>query len=127
MAWGTLLFVVMLHGELEDMADSLTQFISIFTDFRVDKFGIYLRGKNGIMTQNLLQGFKRHPFENGQNGKCVASDMRGDFDLTTAFLTDILEAAQHCLIFPHGENTVGRGFPFIQSSVLFNKFDGDGE
>lgn len=71
MAWGTLLFVVMLHGELEDMTDSLTQFISIFADFRVDKFGIYLRGKNGIMTQNLLQSFKRHPFENGQNGKSI--------------------------------------------------------
>lgn len=49
MAWGTLLFIVMLYGEFEDMTDSLTQFISIFTNFRVDKFGIYLRGKNGIM------------------------------------------------------------------------------
>ena len=49
MAWGTFLFIVMLHGKFVNVADSLAQFVCILIDFRVNKFGLYLGGENGIM------------------------------------------------------------------------------
>ena len=116
----------MLHGKFVNVADFLTQFVSILTDFRVDKFGIYLCGKNGIMPQNLLQGFQRHPFEDGKNGESMAADMRGNLNLTTAFLSNILKAAQQCLIFSHGKNMFRRDFPFVYYSVLFYEFNSNG-
>ena len=54
MAWGTFLFIVMLHGKFVNVADSLAQLVCILTDFRVNKFGIYLGGKNGIIRHGTM-------------------------------------------------------------------------
>ena len=33
---------------------------------------------DGLMPKHFLKSFQQHPLEYGQNGKCVASDVRGD-------------------------------------------------
>lgn len=70
------------------MAYLFAYLICILAHFRIDKFGIYLCGKDGFVPQHFLQGFQRHPFEDGQNGECVASDMRGDFGMAIALFAE---------------------------------------
>ena len=90
------------------MAYLFAYLICILAHFRIDKFGIYLCGKDGFVPQHFLQGFQRHPFEDGQNGECVASDMRGDFGMAIALFADNSEAEKHRVVFAYGENAIGR-------------------
>lgn len=108
------------------MADFLANFVGVLAYFRVNQFGIYLRGKNGLMPQYFLKGFQRHPFEDSQNGKCVAPDMRGDFGPAVTFLAYDFKTKEHGVVFTYREDTFGGVFLFIHTSVFFNQFDGIG-
>ena len=79
------------------------------------------------MPQHFLQGFQWHPFEDGQNGECVASDMRGDFGMAIALFADNSEAEKHRVVFAYRKNTIGGVFLLVRISVLFNQFDGYGQ
>lgn len=50
-----------LVGQPVCIADLHAQLVRIFPDFRIDQLGINLGGKNGLVSQYLLQGFQRHP------------------------------------------------------------------
>lgn len=127
MTWGTFLFIVILYGKFVNMAYLLTYPVCIFAHFRIDEFGIYLCGQNGLMPQHFLQSFQWHPFEDGQNGEGVTSDMRGDFGMAIALFADNSEAEKHRIVFAYRENTIGGVFLFVRISVLFNQFDGYGQ
>lgn len=74
-----------INGKFINMPYLLIHLVGIFTHFRVDKFGIYLCGKDGFMSQHFLKGFQRYAFEDNQNSECRASDMRSNFDRAIAF------------------------------------------
>lgn len=118
-------FRVILHGKFVNMTYFLTQLIGIFSYFRIDKFGIYLCGKNGFMPQYFLKGFQRHPFEDSQNCESVAPDMRGDFGPAIAFFAYDSETEKHGIVFTYRKDTIGRVFLFIHASVFFYQFDGN--
>ena len=66
----------MLHGKFVNVTDFLANFVGILAYLRVNQFGINLCGENGLMPQHFLKGFQRHSLKYGQNGKCVAPDMK---------------------------------------------------
>ena len=118
MTWGTFLFIVILYGKFVNMAYLLTYLVCIFAHFRIDEFGIYLCGQNGLMPQHFLQSFQWHPFEDGQNGEGVTSDMRGDFGMAIALSADNSEAEKHRIVFAYRENTIGGVFLFVRISEI---------
>ena len=58
------------------MTDFLANPVGVLAYLWINQFGIYLCGQDGLMPQHFLKGFQRHPLEYGQNGKCVAPDMK---------------------------------------------------
>lgn len=119
MTWGTFLFIVILYGKFVNMAYLLTYLVCIFAHFRIDEFGIYLCGQNGLMPQHFLQSFQWHPFEDGQNGEGVTSDMRGDFGMAIALLPIILRLRNIVLYSPTGKTQSGESF-FSSASLYFS-------
>ena len=126
-AWGRFFFVAMLHGKFVNMADFLANFVGVLAYFWVNQFGIHLRGEDGLMPQYFLKSFQRHPFEDSQNCKCVAPDMRGDFGPAVTFFAYNFKAEEHGVVFTYREDTFGGVFLFIRTSVFFNQFDGNGQ
>ena len=49
-----------LVGQAEHSADLLTHPVRVLTDFWIDQLGVDLRGDDGLVPADFLQGFKRH-------------------------------------------------------------------
>lgn len=49
-----------LVGQAEHSADLLTHPVRVLTDFWIDQLGVDLRGDDGLVPEDFLQGFKRH-------------------------------------------------------------------
>ena len=58
-----------LVAQAEYSADFLTHPVRVLTDFWIDQFGVDLRGDDGLVPEDFLQGFKRHAFAQGQGRK----------------------------------------------------------
>lgn len=121
------LFIVTLYGKFIDMPDFLTNPVGILAYLRIDQFSIYLCGEDGLMPQHFLKGFQRHPLEDGQNGECVAPDMRGDFNPAATLPAYDSKAEQHGVVFAYRKDTFGGVFLFIRTPVFFDQFDGNGQ
>ena len=78
------------------------------------------------MPQHFLKGIQRHSLEYGQNGKRVASDVRGDLDPAVAFPAYDSKTEPHGIVFAYRKDTFGRVFLFIRTPVFFNQLDGNG-
>lgn len=65
---------------------------------------------DGLMPKHFLKGFQQHPLEYGQNGKCVASDVRGDLAPELHFLPMIPRLSRMALYSPTGKAHSGESF-----------------
>lgn len=54
-----------LVGQAEHSADLLTHPVRVLTDFWIDQLGVDLRGDDGLVPEDFLQGFKRHALAQG--------------------------------------------------------------
>ena len=64
-----------LVGQAEHSADLLTHPVRVLTDFWINQLGVDLRGDDGLVPEDFLQGFKRHALAQGQGRKGMTSDM----------------------------------------------------
>ena len=58
-----------LVAQVEHSADLLTHPVRVLTDFWIDQLGVDLRGDDGLVPEDFLQGFKRHAIAQGQGRK----------------------------------------------------------
>lgn len=76
---------------------------------------------DGLMPKHFLKSFQQHPLEYGQNGKCVASDVRGDLAPELHFLPMIPRLSRMALYSPAGKTHSGslsfHPYPYIFQSV----------
>ena len=76
---------------------------------------------DGLMPKHFLKSFQQHPLEYGQNGKCVASDVRGDLAPELHFLPMIPRLSRMALYSPTGKTHSGslsfHPYPYIFQSV----------
>ena len=100
----------MLHGKFVNVTDFLANPVGVLAYLRINQFGIYLRGEDGLMPQHFLKGFQRHSLEYGQNGKRVASDVRGDLDPAVAFPAYDSKTEPHGIVFTYRKDTFGESF-----------------
>ena len=54
-------------------------------------------------------------------------DMRGDFGMAIALLTDDSEAEEHRVVFAYGENAIGGILLLVHTPVFLNKLNGYGQ
>ena len=58
-----------LVGQAEHSADLLTHPVRVLPDFGIDQLGVDLRGDDGLVPEDFLQGLKRHALGQGQGRK----------------------------------------------------------
>ena len=113
-----------LVDQAEHPADLLTHPVRILTDFWIDQLGVDLRGNDGLVPEDFLQGFKWHALAQGQGRKGMTADMRADADTAAGLLADTFQTVLHTPYFPHGEHPVRRNLEFVHPPVFLDQLDG---
>ena len=96
-----------LVAQVEHSADLLTHPVRVLTDFWIDQLGVDLRGDDGLVPEDFLQGFKRHAIAQGQGRKGMTCDMRADADTAAGLLADTFQTVLHTPYFPTGNTLFG--------------------
>ena len=102
-----------LVDQAEHPADLLTHPVRILTDFWIDQLGVDLRGDDGLVPEDFLQGFNRHALAQDQGRKGMTCNMRADADTAADLLADTFQPVLHTPYFPHGEHPVRRNLEFV--------------
>ena len=102
-----------LVDQAEHPADLLTHPVRILTDFWIDQLGVDLRGDDGLVPEDFLQGFKRHALAQDQGRRGMTCNMRADADTAADLLADTFQTVLHTPYFPHREHPVRRNLEFV--------------